>query len=188
MSTRNIPSHYKLAYTEFEISQVESTLGVMISEWAKDVWQQTETDVLAIPVLRGGIFFYANLMPKVTWSVEMAPARTRAYEQAMNNVQRERVEVNIDGVDVSGRSVLLVDDICDSGRTLKILTEYLKEKGAREVRTAVLIKRVHDKCVFDPDYVGFEYHGPEWFVGYGMEDRNRWTNLPSIYTISGTGV
>ncbi len=177
-------SSYRLQYTEMEIGQQIARLGNEISEWAAPVFDRSGRDVLAIPLLRGGIFFFAALMPKVRCSVEMAPGRTRAYRKGENNAQLDTVEIQLDGVSVAGRSVLLVDDICDSGRTLKVLTEHLKAQGATEVRSAVLIKRELDKSVFDPDWIGFTYYGPEWFVGFGMDDSDRFSNLASIYTIS----
>ena len=177
-------NRYKLQYTEMEIAQQIARLGDEIGEWAAPTYGATGRDVLAIPLLRGGIFFFAALMPRVRCSVEMAPGRTRAYQKGENNSQLDTVEIQLDGVSVAGRTVLLVDDICDSGRTLKVLTEHLHAQGAADVRSAVLIKREHDKSVFDPNWVGFTYYGPEWFVGFGMDDGDRYSNLPSIYTIA----
>lgn len=178
-----IPPHYKLQYSEAAIAREVVRIGSEISFWAQKVYEKTDQDLLVVPVLRGGIFFFADLIRKVRWSVEVAPGRTRAYEQGQNAVQNAQVQINIDGVDVKGRSLLLVDDICDSGRTLKVLSEYLMGEGAIEVRSAVLIKRALKTCQFQPDWTGFEYESDEWFVGYGMEDSNRWSNLPSIYII-----
>ena len=182
----DIGTRYRLQYTEMEISQQITRLGTEIGVWAGPTYAETAKDILAIPLLRGGIFFFAALMPRVKCSVEMAPGRTRAYRKGENNEQLENVEIQLDGVNVAGRSVLLVDDICDSGRTLKLVSEHLRAQGAREVRSAVLIKREHDKSVFNPEWIGFTYYGPEWFVGFGMDDRDRFSNLPSIYTITGS--
>jgi hypoxanthine phosphoribosyltransferase len=88
---------------------------------------------------------------------------------------------------VKGRVVLVIDDICDSGGTLQELERYLIAAGAREVRTVVLIRRLLDRPTFVPCWVGFEFTGLEWFVGYGMEDGNRWRNLPAVYTIQQQG-
>lgn len=88
-----------------------------------------------------------------------------------------------DGLAVKGRVVLVVDDVCDSGRTLEALERDLMERGAREVRTVVLIRRLLDRPSFVPCWIGFEYKGPEWFVGYGMDDGQRWRNLPAVHII-----
>jgi len=105
-----------------------------------------------------------------------------SYETG-ENVQRDSVSVNAGKVAVEGRSILIVDDVCDSGRTLAELTEYFTKLGAASVRSAVLIKRMMPHPTFDPNWIGFQYEGPEWFVGYGMDDCDRWRNLGSIYII-----
>lgn len=178
-----LPSYFKLQYSSQSIEEVVEKLGKGISDWAQQTHQESGQDVIAIPVLRGGIFFFADLVRHIDASVEIAPIRTWAYEIGQNEVQRSEVGVNMDGVVAEGRSVLLVDDICDSGSTLKKLEQVFCERGAAEVRSAVLIKRHLEVEAFQPDWIGFEYKGEEWFVGYGMEDSERWRNLPDIYTI-----
>ena len=66
---------------------------------------------------------------------------------------------------------------------MRALSKLLVELGAREVKTAVLIRRVIENPIFMPDWIGFNHKGPEWFVGYGMDDSNRFSNLSDIYVI-----
>lgn len=178
-----VPANFQLQYKREEIDAAVHRMGGEITTWAKQVWQESHSDVVAIPVLRGGIFFFADVVRQIDASVEIAPIRTWVYESVENNVQREEARVSLEGVHVRGRSVLLVDDICDSGKTLKLLTKMLYEQGALEVKSAVLVKRILKEETFNPDWIGFSYHGSEWMVGYGMEDCNRWRNLQSIYVI-----
>lgn len=182
-----VPRHFQRIYSAAEIASSVARLGGQISGWAEEVWRASHSDLLAIPVLRGGIFFFADLVRKVSGSVEIAAAQTRAYEVGQNAVQSTGVQVNIGDVPAKGRSILLVDDICDSGRTLEALSQSLLKAGATEVRSAVLIHRVVDQKTIEPEYVGFRYEGPEWFVGYGMEDGHRYRNLPDIYVIRQSG-
>jgi hypoxanthine-guanine phosphoribosyltransferase len=79
-----------------------------------------------------------------------------------------------------------MDDICDSGRTLAVLSEKLQLAGAAEVVSAVLIYRKALSVMHEPRWKGFVYDGPEWFVGYGMEDSGRWRNMTSVYRIRGS--
>jgi hypoxanthine phosphoribosyltransferase len=181
--SENIPSNFQPLYTRAHINEAVVRLGKDITRWAHETWEESHTDILAIPILRGGLFFFADLVREVQHSVEIAPARTWAYEDTVNNVQRHSVKINIEGVPAKGRNILLVDDICDSGRTLKALKENLLEQGARTVKSAVLVSRVMDNAVFQSDWSGFSYQGPEWLVGYGMDDCDRWRNLGSIYII-----
>jgi hypoxanthine phosphoribosyltransferase len=179
-----IPSNFKLQYSEQDIGSAVSRMGDEISNWAEVVWKESHTDLIAIPVLRGGIFFFADLVRKIRHSVEISPVQTWAYSSTENAVQRSEIRVSIDQVPSRGRSILLIDDICDSGRTLAALKEALLNAGAHDVRAAVLIRRVMEEQCFSPDWSGFEYRGHEWFVGYGMEDCGRWRNLPATYIIA----
>ena len=176
-----VPEHYALEYTEADINKQVVRIGAEISAWSHSLEQSS--DVLAIPVLRGGIYFFADVTRSISASVEVAPGRARAYEEGYNARVRSEIYINLDGVSVSGRNVLLIDDICDSGRTLNKLSAYLLAQGAESVRSAVLILRETAQPAFTPDWCGFSYKGDEWFVGYGMDDQGRYSNLPQIYTI-----
>ncbi len=182
-----IPANFSNVFAEKEIATRVRAMGSEINSWCEGVWRDSHTDVLAVPVLRGGIFFFADLVRQVQCSVEVAPIRTEAYEAGENAKQKNQVAIFAEKLAVKGRVVLLVDDVCDSGRTLEALEKELLERGAREVRTAVLIRRLLDTPSFVPCWVGFQYKGPEWFVGYGMDDNERWRNLPSVYVIKRDG-
>lgn len=177
------PPTYKLQFDKESIALAVARMGEEITAWARDTEKVTGREVVAIPVLRGGIFFFADLARQIKNSLEIVPGRTSSYRVGENASELDKVKVSMEHESLEGRAVLLVDDICDSGRTLKVLSEYLTEKGVRDVRSAVLIRRVLDKPLYNPHWFGFEYHGNEWFVGYGMEDKNRWSNLPDIYTL-----
>ncbi len=182
-SARRIPANFSQVNGEKEIAARVKALGQEITGWCEGVWKDSHTDVLALPVLRGGIFFFADLVRQLRTSVEVAPIRTSAYESGANGVLKDVVSVYAEQLAVKGRVVLVVDDVCDSGKTLEALEKALLEKGAREVRTAVLVRRLLDAPSFVPCWVGFQYKGPEWFVGYGMDDSERWRNLPGVYVI-----
>lgn len=177
-----VPGNFRPLYSPEDISKAVERVGGDISKWAEEVWEKSHTDILAIAILRGAIFFFSDLVRRIDRSVEIAPARTWAYENE-NFAQRQEVIVNIEGVPAKGRHVLIVDDICDTGRTLRAISDALLKAGACEVKTAVLIKRVLKTETFNPDWVCFEYEGPEWFVGYGMDDGDRWRNLPQVAII-----
>lgn len=179
--TTHVPSHYTLTYRAEEIQKQVTRIAGEVSEWCAGC--DDGSDVLAIPVLRGGIYFFADLTRGISCSVQVAPGRARAYEEGVNAKARSELYINLDGVAVAGRSVLLVDDICDSGRTLEKLVAYLIAQGAEDVKAAVLIHRQTEASTFTPDWSGFGFKGNDWFVGYGMDDRGRFSNLSQIYTI-----
>jgi hypoxanthine phosphoribosyltransferase len=177
-----IPRHYKLLHSREEIAASVERVGHEISGWTREIYEKTGQDVVTIPILRGAIFFYADLVRAIESSVEIAPVRTWGYKT--NNTPADEVKVDISSVPIENRSLLLVDDICDSGRTLSTLKAQLLDAGATEVRSAVLLKRVVKDRVIVPDWSCFLYDGPEWVVGYGMDDRDRWRNLPFIGIIT----
>ncbi len=176
-----LPDTFKKIYSKDQIADRAAAIGGEITAWAHSVSEDTGQDVLAIPVLRGGIFFFADIVRDIDASVQVVPVQSWAYDE--NEVIRAEIKISMEGVSAEGRSVLLVDDICDSGKTLRALVDAFERSGAKEVKTAVLIKRDIEDSVFDPNYVGFHYADDEWFVGYGMDDNDRWKNLPDIYVI-----
>jgi hypoxanthine phosphoribosyltransferase len=180
-----LPDRFKKLYSQSEIATSLARLGSEITPWAEATFQSTGRDVIGIPILRGGLFFYADLVRAIGHSVEVAPVRTWSYDTETKSINKN-MEMHLDDIDPVGRAILLVDDICDSGRTMALLSEEFKQRGASEVKTAVLVRR-DLQGTFVPDYIGFQFNGPEWLVGYGMEDNDRYRNLPDVYTIEGTG-
>lgn len=182
---KEIPSHYNLIYSRIQINEAVKTISRQISPWLKEVKDQTDQDVLALPVMRGGMFFFCDLARQLDYSVDLRLARTWGYNVGSQNASKE-IKIDLSDVEPKDRSILLIDDICDSGRTLKALQQSLLKAGARAVRSAVLIRRLIEPMTYEPEYCGFEFLGQDWFVGYGMEDNERWRNLPEIYTIENT--
>ncbi len=180
-SHHQVPEAFELLYSAESIASRVRELGGEVGRWCRSVRDSTGRDVVAIPVLRGAIYFFSDLTRAIDTSVEVAPIRASAYDNTLTDVQHRSVSVIADGLDVRGRVVLVVDDVCDSGRTLEELERILTERGAREVRSVVLVRRLLPVPSFVPCWVGFEYGGKEWFVGYGLEDKERWRNLPSVY-------
>ena len=183
-----LPQNAKLVYSESEIIPRVKGLGEQLTPWAEEVLKRTGEQLLAICVLRGGVFFFADLLRRIAVSIEPAFCRAWSYSSASNQQMGKGVQVSAQNVEVQGRTVLLVDDICDSGATLRKLNTLFSELGAREIRTVVLIRRLVENPEFVPELSAFTYQGAEWFVGYGMEDKNRYSNLTSIYSIENTTV
>ena len=183
MNVATVPERFKLVYDDRKIDQALERLGNEIGEWAAEVRSATGKDIICVPVMRGGLFFAADLMRRVGTSVEVYPITTSSYSSDRNNVPHLQVRVDANALDTKGRSVLVIDDICDSGRTLAVLSEKFALAGVEELRSVVLIQRQMEKIIYEPKYVGFHYNGDEWFVGYGMEDSGRWRNLSAVYKI-----
>lgn len=135
-----------------------------------------------ITVLRGGAMFLADLIRAIDLPLEphfMALSRYGGAEESLGRVQ---ILLDVE-VDIAGRDVLVVEDIVDTGLTLRYLLAVLRarEPGSLEVAT-LLDKSVRRIIPLTPRYVGFDC--PDRFVvGYGLDFRERYRNLPDILQV-----
>jgi hypoxanthine phosphoribosyltransferase len=177
------PSNYSVVLDRNAIFERVAKVAKDISAWAREAETRTGQQVLAVCILRGGVFFFSDLLRAVDVSMEPAFCRCRSYSSEVNGLQSSDVHVTMDQIDMEGRAVLLVDDICDSGSTLTNMIAFCLRRGAVEVKSSTLIFRHIPNSSFKPEYPAMDYHGNEWFAGYGMEDANRMANLPEVYII-----
>ncbi len=181
---RQIPDHWVPFASAADVRRQVNQLGLTLGDWATNARTQSGRQPLALCVLRGGVFFFSDLLLACPVTVEPAFCRCRSYEANQNGVVAQSVEVTLDDPGaIAGRHVLVVDDICDSGRTLNLLTQRLKELGAAEIEVAVCVHRIRSDSQFQPRWCAFSYDGPEWFAGYGMEDANHCMNFPGLYLL-----
>ncbi|MDD2941590.1 MAG: phosphoribosyltransferase family protein [bacterium] len=177
-----VPRRYEKLYTRLQIKEQVESIGRQITCWGNKQQQATGLPVVAVCVLRGGVFFYSDLLRSLAFSVETAFCRSEAYcKESNQELEQSRIELIC--CNVAGRSVLMVDEICDSGKTLALISKTLKDAGAGEIRSVSLVRRIVPKPQFVPDWSCFDYHGEEWLVGLGLDDANRYSNLPEIYRI-----
>jgi hypoxanthine phosphoribosyltransferase len=177
-----LPAHLVPAYEPAAIRERITELAAELDPWAAAVRARTGHQLLALCVLRGGVFFFSDLLQAMHESVEPAFCRCHAYAKGLNNAAATALQVAL-ADPVASRAVLLVDNICDSGRTLAELDRRCRELGATEVRAAVLIHRLRDDSRFTPEHVGFKYPGPEWFAGYGLRDGDVAMNFPTVFRV-----
>lgn len=175
-----VPDNYSLIYNSAFIDTRVDALAREIEQWFSS--KQLNGQLLAVCVLRGATFFYSDLVRKLSMSVEPAYCFAQSYDSITNTSSGEFVS-SAEKIEVKDRCVLLVDEICDTGQTLARLSESFILSGAHSVRTAVLINRKLDREKFEPDWSGIQHRGDEWFVGYGMDDKNSFANLSQIYVL-----
>ena len=129
-------------------------------------------------LMNGGLLFGADLVRAVS-----LPLRWEAFNCSSYFNDRSSGELKIRSElknPVEGRHLLVVDDILDSGFTLKQVVEHFCEQGASSVRTCVLLnKNVSGKYYVKPDWTGFDIPD-RYVVGYGMDSQENYRNLPYI--------
>ncbi|MCB0324883.1 MAG: hypothetical protein KDD69_14975 [Bdellovibrionales bacterium] len=173
-------SAYRELYSEEQIARRIRELAVEIEPWARDAAERSGHQVLAVCVLNGALFFFADLLRALRVSMEPACCRASSYTIETNQQAAHGVKISVANVAAAGRAILIVDDICDTGATLAKLQSVFEELGAVEVRSAVVVRRKCASNSFMPSWTAFEYEGDEWFVGYGMDNRGFDRNLPGI--------
>lgn len=158
-----------------------STIARRNLELAKDIAARDSSDLLVISVLKGSFIFAADLiraMHDAGISPEVEFIMISSYGAGKKSGEI-KVLRDVDS-DVEGRDILLIDDILESGKTLKFASDLMLERGARSVMIAVLLdKRMHRTSDIEPDFVGFDC--PDYFVvGYGMDAGYAFRELPFV--------
>ncbi len=151
----------------------------MAGEIERDFAGRTFT---VIVIMDGALFFVADLLRGIQAPLEMVSMNASSYHGGTKTTGEVRLPWP-PGLEVRGRHVLVVDDILDTGLTLGVIQDCLALEGAASVRTAVLLKKKRSRernAV--ADYVGFEIED-EFVVGYGMDYKGLFRNLPCIGTL-----
>jgi hypoxanthine phosphoribosyltransferase len=139
-------------------------------------------DVTIVPVLTGAMIFCGDLIRQIPVHMRIGLLTVSSYPGASLSTQGSQVLSQQVG-DIRGRDVLLVDDILDSGGTLRLIVPMLRGAGAAGVRTCVLLRKDRPSArATTVDYVGFEIPD-EFVVGYGLDYNNYYRNLPDIVTL-----
>ena len=160
----------------------KAALETIISELAEridhDYCERNGRTLLAIPVLKGAIFFATALLEKLSTPVEIDFVSASSYREAT-----ESSELTISALpnrnDWADIDVLLVEDIVDTGNTLSAMVRELKSLGANVRVVALLDKPSRRKVDFTADYIGREI--PNAFVvGFGLDYAEKYRNLPYV--------
>ena len=136
-------------------------------------------DLVLIGVLKGAVFFVADLMRAIDIPVEVDFMAVASYGSATKSSGVVRILKDLDAA-IDGRDVLIVEDIVDSGLTLQYLLRNLAGRNPRSLEVcALLIKPERRKVELETRYVGFEI--PDRFaIGYGLDHAERFRNLPYV--------
>ncbi|MEG0255251.1 MAG: hypoxanthine phosphoribosyltransferase [Vagococcus sp.] len=163
----------KTFYSEEEIQERVKTLGEAISKDYEDKFP------LVVGVLKGAVPFLADLVRSMNIHMEMDFMDVSSYGNATVSSGEVRILKDLSTV-VEGRHILIVEDIVDSGRTLRYLVDLLKHRKAASVKIVTMLDKPEGRVVeMDADYIGFEVPN-EFVVGYGLDYAEDYRNLPYI--------
>ncbi len=142
----------------------------------------TGCELIVIGILKGAFIFMADLVRAMSIPCRIDFVRVASYgagsESSGKAVMTKDIETSI-----NGRDILIVEDIIDTGLTLKYLVEWLKERNPHSLKVCALLdKRKKRKVSFEADYVGFTIDDG-FLVGYGLDFSERYRFLPEIYAI-----
>lgn len=157
----------------------ENEIRVRIDQLAGEITRAyADREFTVVSVLKGSCVFASDLIRRIPIPLELAFVTASSYRDGTQSGALDTAFPA--GNEIQGRSVLLVDDILDTGRTLKCLGDELLERGANEVKTCVFLDKPARRAVeLRPDFCGFEV-ADLFVVGYGLDFAGRYRNLPYV--------
>ncbi|GAB6072849.1 hypoxanthine phosphoribosyltransferase [Venenivibrio stagnispumantis] len=161
----------------------EAQIKEKVKEIAEKINQDFEgEEILAVCILKGAFIFFSDLVRELKGKVYIDFMQVSSYKTEMESFG-EVIFIKEMSEDIKDRNVLLIDDIIDTGRTLKALVEALSLRNPRKLKTAVLLdKKERREVDYEADYTGFVI--PDKFVvGYGLDWAEEGRTLKDIYMV-----
>jgi hypoxanthine phosphoribosyltransferase len=164
----------------FTEAQIQQRLGEMALQITEDY---AGRDLLVVGVLRGAVMVMADLARSMPGHLEMDWMAVSSYGSGTKSSGVVRILKDLD-TDISGRDVLIVDEIIDTGLTLSWLVNNLSSRNPASVEIATLLRKPEALSMpVEPKYVGWDIPN-EFVVGYGLDYRERYRNLRDIGTLA----
>ncbi|NLH97661.1 MAG: hypoxanthine phosphoribosyltransferase [Clostridiaceae bacterium] len=159
-----------------QIQEMVKRLGRQISE------DYDGKELVLVGVLKGGFIFLADLMREITIPVDMDFISVSSYGASTRSSGVVRIIKDID-LDVVGKHVLIVEDLVDTGLTLRHLRDLFNTRGPKSVKICTAFdKPSRRKVEIEVEYKGIEV--PDKFiVGYGLDYAGKYRNLPDVCTL-----
>ena len=159
--------------SEEEIQEKTKELGALLSEQYKD------KNPLIVGILKGALPFMADLIKQMPILLEYDMMDVSSYGSALTSSGEVKIVKDLDA-SIEGRHVIIVEDIIDTGRTLKYIQDMLMRRNAKSVKIATLLDKPSGRVTnLDVDWKCFDVPD-EFVVGYGLDYRENYRNLPYI--------
>jgi hypoxanthine phosphoribosyltransferase len=157
------------------------SIAARIEQLAEEIEQEfADTDKLVVVgLLRGSFVFIADLVREINLPIEVDFLEVSSYGDAMESSREVRILKDLRGT-IENRDVLIVEDIVDTGHTMKNVTQHILSRQPKRMRTIALLDKPSRREVdIKTDFLGFEIPD-EFVVGYGIDFAQRNRNLPFI--------
>jgi hypoxanthine phosphoribosyltransferase len=167
----------KQILSKADIARRVQELGAAITK------DYTGSSLLVVGVLNGAFIFMADLVREIGLDLEIDFVRVASYGLSTTSCGEIRFSKDVE-LPIQDKDVLVVEDIVDTGLTLTCLHNYLKEKGARSVRTCALLdKKERREVEVAIEYIGFEVK-EGFLVGYGLDCREQYRQLSEVHHLN----
>jgi len=168
--------HPDLGEVLFTDQQIKTRVKSLARE-IKQVYGDDEFTIVSL--INGALMFTSDLMREIDNPVRLDCIRVSSYGVKTKSIGTPQIIHSLT-LDIANRHVLLIDDILDTGKTFKLVSDLIKELKPESLRTCVLLdKKGRREVKFEADFVGFAI--PDKFVvGYGLDFAERYRNLPCI--------
>lgn len=161
--------------------ELQERIGVLAEEVTADY---RDREPVLVCVLKGAVFFLTDLSRSLDFEVEMDFMAVSSYGSTTDSSGVVRILKDLD-MNIENRHVLVVEDVIDSGLTLKYLTKNLTSRNPAGVEIVTLLDKPDRRRVDLPcRYTGFDI-GSEFVVGYGLDYAEQYRNLPYIAVLDG---
>lgn len=163
----------RILFSREELATKTVELGKQLTE------EYQGKNPLVVGVLKGATFFMSDVVKEIDIYLEMDFMDVSSYGNDIVSSGEVKIIKDLD-TNVTGRDILIVEDIIDSGRTLAYLVDLFKYRQAKSVKIVTLLDKPEGRVVdITADYVGFLVPN-EFVVGYGLDYAERYRNLPYI--------
>jgi len=166
-----------------EVLFTRDDIAKRVAELGAEITRDYEgKDLIVVGILKGAGVFMSDLIREINSPIRIDFMSVSSYGNSTVSSGIVRITSDLHQ-DIQGCSVLIVEDIIDTGNTLHYLREYLKNRGAEDVKICALLDKPSRRQVEVPvEYVGFEVED-RFIIGYGIDYAEKYRNLPFIGTL-----